>query len=212
MCGAGDVYDGWDLLNGEDGMKIYIASSWKNVGRAIDLAGYLRELGHEVDCFADISTGRYVFHFSEIGNRDQLDAMNFLDDARSLKAFQEDKKWLDWCKCCVLLLPAGKSSHLEAGYIKGQKKKLIIFQPGGFPKGEFDVMYGFADLMTYKFSELEKFLEKFLDCSDCDFVEIWPSYDEQRCKHHSLPEEDREIKTKEIPHWCPLKNDQAQHK
>ena len=45
--------------------------------------------------------------------------------------------------------------------------------------------------------------------SDCDFVEIWPSYDEQRCKHHSLPEEDREIKTKEIPHWCPLKNEQG---
>lgn len=142
-----------------DAMKIYIASSWKNEGLALDLAGYLRELGHEVDCFADTSTGRYVFHFSEIDSRDQLDVINFLCDTRSLKAFEEDKKWLDWCECCVLLLPAGKSSHLEAGYIVGQEKKLIIFHPGGFPKGEFDVMYGFADLLTYKLSELRRFLE-----------------------------------------------------
>jgi len=141
-------------------MKIYIASSWKNQWTAIDLAQYLRELGHEVDCFADSSTGRYVFHFSEIGNTDQLNAVNFLEDKRSLKAFQEDKKWLDWCECCVLLLPAGKSSHLEAGYIKGQQKKLVIFAPGGFPKCEFDVMYGFADLLTYKLFNLNQFLEQ----------------------------------------------------
>lgn len=55
-------------------------------------------------------------------------------------------------------------------------------------------------------------LEKLLDCSDCDFVEIWPSYDEQRCKHHKLTSGDRKIVGKGIPHWCPLKNAKAQQK
>jgi len=46
------------------------------------------------------------------------------------------------------------------------------------------------------------------DCSgmECDFVEIWPSYDEQRCKHDKLRSGDRKIPGKKIPKWCPLKN------
>ena len=43
-----------------------------------------------------------------------------------------------------------------------------------------------------------------VNCSDCDFVEIWPSYDEQRCKHHKLRSGDRKIPGKKIPKWCPL--------
>ena len=45
--------------------------------------------------------------------------------------------------------------------------------------------------------------------SDCDFVEIWPSYDEQRCKHHKLRSGDRKIPGKKVPKWCPLKNEQS---
>lgn len=129
-------------------MKIYIASSWKNETAVFQIAYFLRLEGHEVDAFVDKGSGRYVFHFSEIGDPSTLDAMSFLRDERSQKAFAEDKKWLDWCECCLLVLPSGKSAHLEAGYAKGQGKKLIIYHIENFPKGEFDVMYGFADFMT----------------------------------------------------------------
>jgi hypothetical protein len=129
------------------GMKIYIASSWKNESLVNVWANILRKENHEVDAFVDALNGRYVFHFSEIGDPLELDCINFLQDNRSKKAFKEDRKWLDWCNCCLLILPAGKSAHLEAGYAKGRGKKLIIWQEK-FPKGEFDVMYGFADLIT----------------------------------------------------------------
>lgn len=119
----------------------------------------LRSQGHEVDAFCDTSTDRYVFHFSEIGPSETLDAIDFLRDERSQKAFREDKKWLDWADCCLLILPAGKSAHLEAGYIKGQGKLLIIWQLN-FPKGEFDVMYGFADLISTDPLEVGKFLNR----------------------------------------------------
>jgi len=129
-------------------MRIYIASSWKNSKICVEVAKYLRSEGHVVDCFADVSTGRYVFHFSEIGAHDSLNAITFLRDERSQRAFKEDRRWLDWCECCLLILPAGRSSHLEAGYAAGKGKKLIIL--GEFPVGEFDVMYGFADeLITW---------------------------------------------------------------
>jgi hypothetical protein len=127
-------------------LKIYIASSWKNERAVGLLALTLRHAGHKVDCFTDTSTGRYVFHFSEIGPREELDAISFLDDPRSIRAFAEDRRWLDWCEAVVMLLPCGKSSHLEAGYAVGKGKKLFII--GDFPKGEFDVTYGFATALV----------------------------------------------------------------
>jgi hypothetical protein len=133
-------------------VKIYLATSWKNEELIKELASLLRNYGHEVDCFADASTGRYVFHFSEIGPAHSLDAIQFLSDPRSQKAFLEDKKHIDWADLIIMVLPCGKSSHLEAGYAKGCGKLLYIL--GEFPPGEFDVMYGFADrLLT--FDELE---------------------------------------------------------
>ena len=138
-------------------MKIYIASSWKMAEWVIAWKTQLKSLGYEVDAFCDDSDGRYVFHFSEIGNPSDLDAINFIVDERSQKAFREDKKWLDWADVCLLILPAGKSAHLEAGYAKGQGKLLIIWQ-NKFPKGEFDVMYGFADLITDSCGAVIEFL------------------------------------------------------
>jgi nucleoside 2-deoxyribosyltransferase len=140
-------------------MKIYLASSWKNDELVRDWAKKLASVphNHQVDAFCDPATGRYVFHFSEIGDPSNLDAMNFLGDERSRKAFEEDKKWIDWSDVVILILPAGKSSHLEAGYAKGRGKKLIIWQ-AYFPKGEFDVMYGFADLITESVADVLDFL------------------------------------------------------
>ena len=139
-------------------MRIYIASSWKMVEWVYSWAEILRENGHEVDAFCDDSKGRYVFHFSEIGPASQLDAIAFLRDERSQRAFKEDKKWLDWAEACFLILPSGRSAHLEAGYAKGQGKLLIIWRQG-FPKGEFDVMYGLADLITSNYREVLNYLK-----------------------------------------------------
>lgn len=137
-------------------MKIYVASSWKNEEAVLALADHLRNWGHDVDCFADDSTGRFVFHFSEIGDLDEIDAISFLEDERSQKAFAEDKKMIDWADAVVMLHPCGKSSHLEAGYAVGSGKKLFML--GEFPKGEFDVMYGFADTMIRDFDKLKDVL------------------------------------------------------
>jgi len=138
-------------------MKIYVASSWKNEAEVLKLASLLRDWGHEVDCFADASTGRFVFHYNEVGNLNEIDAISFLEDERSRKAFTEDKKHLDWADAVVMLHPCGKSTHLEAGYAVGAGKKLFMI--GDFPKGEFDVMYGFADSMVRDLESLKTELD-----------------------------------------------------
>jgi len=134
-------------------MKIYIASSWKNEAECLRLANDLRARGHEVDCFCDRSQGRFVFHYREIGPPDELDAVTFFEDTRSQRAYREDKHHLDWAEVVVMLLPCGKSAHLEAGYKRGQGGHLFIL--GDFPKGEIDVMYGFADRLI-RLEEIEE--------------------------------------------------------
>ncbi len=138
-------------------MKIYMASSWKNGKAVIKFAKMLRNAGHEVDAFCDEATGSFVFADSEIENVDMLNAVEYMKTRGAQRAFKEDKQWLDWADVCLLLLPAGNSAHLEAGYAKGQGKKLVIYREY-FPSGEYDVMYGFADLITSSLGELKHYL------------------------------------------------------
>lgn len=140
-------------------LKIYIASSWKNEKDVKRIAGLLKHQGFEADNFTYASTGRYVFHYEELGDLKQFDAITFLRSEKAMKAFHEDRKWIDWADGVLLILPAGKSAHLEAGYAVGKGKFLIIYQEH-FPKGEFDVMYGFADLITDDFMVVIEFLNE----------------------------------------------------
>lgn len=134
---------------GGESMKIYIATSWKMESVAKIVAETLKNDGHYVDCFCDSVSGRYVFHWTELVEKEEdlknYNAISFLNDPRTKKAFDEDKMWIDWADAVVMLHPCGKSAHLEAGYAKGQGK--LLFMWGKWPKGEFDVMYGFADMI-----------------------------------------------------------------
>ena len=140
-------------------MKIYLASSWKNQKAVLALVESLEKEGFEVDAFCRPTDTRYSFHWSElVNNEDDLkyyDAIEFLADLRTQRAFKEDKKWLDWADTVIMVMPCGRSSHLEAGYAVGQGKQLYIY--GCFPKGEFDVMYGFADRL-FRTNELSDLL------------------------------------------------------
>lgn len=122
-------------------------------------AHFLRCSGLEVDDFTDERSGRYNFRWFEVGTVDKLDAVAFLQDERVQKAFREDKQWLDWADAVLLILPAGRSAHLEAGYAKGRGKLLVIWQ-AAFPRGEFETMYGFADLITNDPLEVVDFLRR----------------------------------------------------
>jgi len=146
-------------LKGER-MKVYIASSWKNCDICMDIAKTIRQWGHEVDLFCDDSTGRFVFHWSELDSPENIDAIKMVNSEQGKKAFAEDKKWIDWADVVVMVLPCSKSSHLEGGYAVGKGKKLYII--GDFPKGDFDVMYGFSDALIRwsDFETLKELLEK----------------------------------------------------
>ena len=56
--------------------------------------------------------------------------------------FRYDKSNLDRCDACVLVLPAGKSGHLELGYFIGCGKPGYILLDADYDR--WDVMYRFA--------------------------------------------------------------------
>lgn len=60
--------------------------------------------------------------------------------AQHIVAF--DKKYLDACDAAVLVMPAGKSAHLELGYVIGQGKPGFILMDG--EPERYDIMYNLA--------------------------------------------------------------------
>jgi nucleoside 2-deoxyribosyltransferase len=145
-------------------MKIYIASSWKNKENVQIMAKYLRGYGCTVDDFTDDSQGRFIFSLEDLENildTDRVQPSSYygrvikaMNHEMSQRAFQQDKKMIEWADVLILLLPCGKSAHMELGYAKGIGKKIIIFSHNGFTMDDFEVMYGFADLITYSISEV----------------------------------------------------------
>jgi len=111
--------------------KIYVASSWRNPIQQ-EIVQVLREDGHEVYDFRNPSPGNHGFAWSEV-NADWLQwtpeqfIRDLYGDHESVKrGFALDKGALDWADTCVLVLPCGRSAHLEAGYAAG-KGKLTVF-------------------------------------------------------------------------------------
>lgn len=109
--------------------RVYVASSWRNEHQQ-GIVADLREAGHLVYDFRNPAPGNTGFSWSEI-DREWLSwgpgefAERVTLHPIAQRAFFHDKAALDWCDTCVLVLPCGRSAHLEAGYAAGQGKRVI---------------------------------------------------------------------------------------
>ena len=115
-------------------MKIYVASSWRNVDQP-PLVQALRERGHEVYDFRNPRPGDTGFNWGEIDPawRDWTAEQyrDALEHPIAEAGFRSDMDALDWCDVCVLLLPCGRSAHLEAGYCAGKNKLMFVLTRDG---------------------------------------------------------------------------------
>ena len=109
--------------------KIYLASSWRNPNqpKAVEL---LRAAGQKVYDFRHPKPGNIGFSWGDVAANwlgwTPEEFTEGLQHEISQAGFRSDKEALDWCDTCVLLLPCGRSAHLEAGYAIGQCKPTII--------------------------------------------------------------------------------------
>lgn len=132
-------------------MRIYVASSWRNTRQPIVVAR-LREAGHEVYDFRNPSPGQKGFSWSAVDenwqNWDTAGLVAGLAHPIARKGFKADMKALRACDACVLVAPAGPSTHLEMGFAVGAGKMSIVLLDDDKPQ-EPDLMYAMCGLITH---------------------------------------------------------------
>jgi nucleoside 2-deoxyribosyltransferase len=135
--------------------SIYLIGSLRNPQVPI-VAKALCEAGHEVfdDWYeAGPEADDYWQKYEEDRGHSYQEA---LFGYAAQHVFQYDRTHLYRCKVGVLLLPAGKSGHLELGYMIGQGKPCYILLDK--PPERWDVMYNFAAGVFYSLDILIKVL------------------------------------------------------
>ena len=137
----------------ESGLRVYVASSWRNQAQP-DVVKALIADGHDVYDFRNPEPGNTGFSWSGIdpGWHDwapeKFRAM--LDHPVAAHAFGRDMAALRWCEACVLVMPCGRSAHLELGYASGAGKLTAVLLSDGEP----ELMYGMIDHLCVNVDEV----------------------------------------------------------
>ena len=139
---------------------IYLIGSMRNPAVPV-LANNLRKEGFKV--FDDWSSpgpeaDDYWQDYEKQRGRTFKEA---LDGAHAWNVFNFDKRHLDRASTAVLVAPAGKSAHIELGYMRGAGKPAFVYMEG--EPERFDVMYRFATGVCISYDELVKEL-KYYEC------------------------------------------------
>lgn len=130
------------LTDDRPGRRIYVASSWRNPIQPI-VVTMLRTLGHEVYDFRNPRPGDDGFHWSEVDPEwkgwEPAAFRDCLSHPTAQAGFASDFDAMQWADTFVLVLPCGRSAHLEAGWAIGAgKPTCIILHRVGF---EPELMY-----------------------------------------------------------------------
>lgn len=121
--------------------SVYLIGSLRNP-KVTELGNRLRAQGFDVfDDWASPGpeTDTFWLEYEKARGRTYTEA---LQGHHAKEVFQFDKRHLDRCDVAVLVLPAGKSAHLELGYTIGKGKRGYILLDG--EPERYDIMYQFA--------------------------------------------------------------------
>ena len=136
-------------------MNVYVIGSLRNP-EVTKIANILREDGHDVFddwMAAGPEADDYWMKYEKERGHDLATA---LQGFAAQHVFHFDKHHLDAADAVVLVMPAGKSGHLELGYSIGKGKRgyiLLDKEPE-----RFDVMYAFAAGIYTKLDQLREVL------------------------------------------------------
>lgn len=149
--------------------SIYIGGSLRNP-KIVEVANAIQEqVG--IEAFADwFAVGPeaddYWKKYNEARKRSYPQALAAYD---AMNTFKFDKVHLDRTDGMVLVMPAGKSAHLELGYTVGRgKPAYILFE--GEPE-RWDLMYNFATEIFFSLDALIGELKIQTQEFDCQIVE-----------------------------------------
>lgn len=110
-------------------LRVYVASSWRNVHQPA-IVDQLRADGHEVYDFKN-PPSRAGFGWRQLAFGDPKDWSTAvwraaLEHLVAAAGFASDMNALRACDVCVLVLPCGRSAHLELGWATGSGKRTVV--------------------------------------------------------------------------------------
>lgn len=129
---------------------------WHHPGETTGNRKWLRLLGLPDIPFTirNPAPGNTGFHWSEIdpewegwGPEKFRDS---LDHPIADSGFEFDMRALEACEACVMVMPCGRSAHLELGYAVGAGKYTLALLNGGEP----ELMYKMVDRLCVDLDEL----------------------------------------------------------
>ena len=140
-------------------MNIYLASSWRNCIQPFAVKG-LRLAGHTVYDFHHPRPNDNGFAWEPIdpGWR-SWEPRQFIDGLAhplAQRGFGFDFKAMKLADACLLLTPCGRSAHMEAGWMKGRGKPVVVVLEEGF---EVELMYLMFDHLCTTIDEAVEWLK-----------------------------------------------------
>lgn len=135
--------------------RIYLASSWRNPYQP-QVVCDLRAAGHHVYDFRNPPYRQGGFAWSDLDRSwekwsAEAYRKHLLTSPVASAGYVADMRAMEWADTCLLLLPCGRSAHLEAGWFKGRGKRLIIWTRDG---EEPELMAMMADAICINSSEV----------------------------------------------------------
>lgn len=133
--------------------SIYLIGSLRNPKIPL-VANTLREAGHDV--FDDwYSAGEraddYWKEYEAVRGRSYAEA---IAGRMAEHVFGFDYRHLQRCRVAVLVLPGGKSAHMEFGWCIGQMKRCYVLFEEEPDKDRWDLMYKLAQGVVFDVDEL----------------------------------------------------------
>lgn len=128
-----------------------------------------RQAGHDVYDFRDPVAGA-PFRWSDVDeNWQQWNAATYRNKLQShdlcQRGFGQDMGGMEWSDICLLVMPAGRSAHLELGWCAGRGKTTVIYYPDGISI-EPELMAKMADHILVGSEEFDAYLWNPRGCED----------------------------------------------
>jgi hypothetical protein len=136
-------------------LRIYVASSWRNL-RQPGVVRALREAGHQVYDFRNPAPGQRGFSWSEIDPAWQRwtpsQFRTALQHPAAERGLRLDMAALTNAEATVMVLPCGRSAHLELGYAVAAGQRTFVLCDSTLDEPE--LMYSICTRICFDIAEV----------------------------------------------------------
>jgi len=130
----------------------FVSGRWRNRDNVLDLTQKIRAKGYRVYCFLEAAHSSHRVDNDPEEDMQRFEKLDWRNDTYVKEVFQNDMQSEKNSNTFVLLLPGGKSCHIEAGVAYGLGKKCILI-------GEQKEAESLYLIFSENYSSVDEFLQ-----------------------------------------------------